>query len=90
MEIQLTPETEKKINTAVASGSYITTDEYIKDALHNYYDLKRKFLNDALALGIEQAGRKEFSKRSGHYQRQRNSKIQLIHETIFSYPRSRC
>ena len=51
MEIQLTPETEKAVNAAVRSGGYSTAEEYIYEALQNYYKLKLEQLNAAIADG---------------------------------------
>lgn len=59
MEIQLTPETEKAVNAAVLAGGYSTAEEYIYEALQNYYKLKLEQLNAAIAIGIEQADRGE-------------------------------
>lgn len=67
MEIQLSPEIEQIVNDKVASGMYPNAYEFIREAILRSVEqdwLKRKKLNEAVALGIEQADRGEFSNRT--------------------------
>lgn len=54
MQITISPETEKAINAAVASGCYRDAEHYINEALRYYYELKIELLDEALAIGYEQ------------------------------------
>ena len=57
MEIHLTPELEKIVNDRVEAGMYTNADEFIQNAILQSVEierLKRKRLNDAIELGIEQ------------------------------------
>lgn len=67
MEVQLSPEIEQIVNDKIASGMYPNVNEFIREAIlravkQDY--LKRKKLNEALAIGIEQADKGEFSSRT--------------------------
>lgn len=67
MEIRLSPELEQIVNDKVASGLYPSASEFIREAILRVVEqdlLKRQKLNEAIALGIEQAERGEFSART--------------------------
>lgn len=62
MEIQLSPELEQIVKDKVASGMYPDADEFVREAILRTVErdyLKRKRLNEAIAIGIEQAKRGE-------------------------------
>lgn len=67
MEIQLSPELEQIINAKIASGRYPNASEFIREAVLRTIEdeqLKLSKLNEAISVGIEQANKGEFSKRS--------------------------
>ena len=69
MEIQLSPELEQIVNDKVASGMYANAYEFIREAILRSVEedwLKRIKLSEAVALGMQQADRGEFSPRSVH------------------------
>ncbi|MGH7598442.1 MAG: ribbon-helix-helix domain-containing protein [bacterium] len=62
MEIQLSPELEQIVKDKVASGMYPDAYEFVREAILRTVErdyLKRKRLNEAIAIGIEQAKRGE-------------------------------
>ncbi|MCI0697321.1 type II toxin-antitoxin system ParD family antitoxin [candidate division KSB1 bacterium] len=62
MEIQLSPEVEQIVKDKVASGMYPDANEFVREAILRTVEwdyLKRKRLNEAIAIGIEQAKRGE-------------------------------
>ena len=67
MEIRLSPELEQIIKDKIASGRYPNASEFIREAILRSVEhdqLKLSKLNKAVSIGIEQAERGEFSKRS--------------------------
>ena len=67
MEIQLSPELEQIIKDKIASGHYPSASEFIREAVLRTVErdqLKFSKLNEAVSVGIEQAEKGEFSKRS--------------------------
>ena len=67
MEITLTSELEKIIEYKISSGGYQNASEFIREAILRTVEhdqLKLSKLNEAVAIGIEQAEQGEFSKRS--------------------------
>ncbi len=58
MEVQLSPDLEKAVDTALAGG-FDSAEQYIAEAITNYYQLKINRLNAALAVGFEQLERGE-------------------------------
>lgn len=67
MEIQLSPELEQIIKAKVASGRYPNASEFIREAVLRTIEddhLKLSKLNEAISVGMEQADKGEFSKRS--------------------------
>jgi antitoxin ParD1/3/4 len=62
MEIQLSPELEQIVMDKVASGMYPNANEFVREAILRAVErdqLKRQRLNEAIAIGIEQADRGE-------------------------------
>jgi len=62
MEIQLSPELEQIVMDKVASGRYPNAYEFVREAILRAVErdhLKRQRLNEAIAIGIEQADRGE-------------------------------
>ncbi len=62
MEIQLSPELEQIVKDKVASGMYPDAYEFVREVILRTVErdyLKRKRLNEAIAIGIEQAKRGE-------------------------------
>lgn len=62
MEIQLSPELEQIVKDKVASGMYPDANEFVREAILRAVErdyLKWKRLNEAIAIGIEQAKRGE-------------------------------
>ena len=67
MEIILSTELEKIIEYKVSSGCYQNASEFIREAVLRTLEqdqLKLSKLNEAVSIGIKQAEKKEFSKRS--------------------------
>ncbi|MCI0691453.1 type II toxin-antitoxin system ParD family antitoxin [candidate division KSB1 bacterium] len=64
MTIELSPELEKIVNAKVASGIYPNAHEFIREAILQWERLKKSRLDEAIVIGIEQADRGEFSKRT--------------------------
>ena len=67
MEIQLSPEIQQIIDDKIASGKYPNASEFIREAVLQSIEreqLKLSKLNEAISIGIEQAEKGEFSKRS--------------------------
>jgi len=64
MTVELSPELEKIVNAKVASGIYPNAHEFIREAILQWERLKKNRLDEAIAIGIEQADRGEFSKRT--------------------------
>lgn len=59
MELQIAPEIQKAVHEAVRVGGYRSAQEYINEALENYYRLKLERLNFEIGIGLEQAKRGE-------------------------------
>ncbi|RIK79422.1 hypothetical protein DCC62_05550 [candidate division KSB1 bacterium] len=59
MELRITPEIQKAVHEAMRVGGYNSAEEYINEALENYYRLKLERLNFEIAIGLEQAKRGE-------------------------------
>ncbi len=59
MELQIAPEIQKAVYDAVRAGGYKSAEEYINEALGNYYRLKLERLNFEIGIGLEQAKRGE-------------------------------
>lgn len=59
MELRITPEIQKAVHEAVRVGGYNSAEEYINEALENYYRLKLERLNFDIGIGLEQAKRGE-------------------------------
>lgn len=67
MTIELSTELEQIINAKVAAGIYHDAHDFVRDAVLRVIaeeQLKKSRLKEAVALGIEQANRGEFSPRS--------------------------
>ena len=67
MIIELSPDLEQIVKAKVDSGIYPTAYEFIRQAILQSIDLerqKKQKLDDAITIGIEQADRGEFSKRT--------------------------
>ncbi len=67
MEIELSPEMEQIIQDKVASGRYPNASEFIREAILRAVErdqLKLSKLNEAVAIGMDQAEKGQFSKRS--------------------------
>jgi len=67
MEIQLSPEMEQIIEDKVASGRYPNASEFIREAILRAVErdqLKLSKLNEAVAIGMDQAEKGQFSNRS--------------------------
>ena len=67
MEIQLSSELEQIIQDKIATGRYPNASEFIREAILQTVErdlIKLSKLNEAVSIGIEQAERGEFSKRS--------------------------
>ncbi len=67
MEIQLSPELEQIIKDKISSGRYPNVSEFIREAILRTVErdqLKLSKLNEAISIGIEQAEKGKFSKRS--------------------------
>jgi antitoxin ParD1/3/4 len=67
MTIELTPELEQIVKAKVASGIYPNADEFIREAILRSLEwerVKKQKLDEAIAIGIEQADRGEFSQRT--------------------------
>lgn len=59
MELRITPEIQKAVHEAVRVGGYNSAEEYINEALENYYRLKLERLNFDIGIGLEQVKRGE-------------------------------
>lgn len=59
MELQIAPEIQNAVHEAVRAGGYRSAQEYINEALGNYYRLKLEHLNFEIGIGLEQAKRGE-------------------------------
>ncbi len=59
MELHIAPEIQKAVHEAVKVGGYRSAQEYINEALGNYYRLKLERLNFEIGIGLEQAKRGE-------------------------------
>lgn len=67
MTVELSPELEGIVKAKVASGIYPNVSEFIREAILRSLEwerLKKQQLDDAVAIGIEQAERGEFSQRT--------------------------
>jgi putative addiction module CopG family antidote len=67
MTIEISPELEQIINAKVAAGIYQDAHEFVRDAVLRVIAeerLKKSKLDEAVAIGIEQANRGEFSSRT--------------------------
>ncbi|PTM98748.1 type II toxin-antitoxin system ParD family antitoxin [Mycoplana dimorpha] len=70
LNVSLTPEFADFIEEAVASGSYVSASEVVRDALRLMRDereseaVKLAVLRNAVELGLAQSDRGEFSQRS--------------------------
>jgi len=67
MTVELSPELEGIVKAKVASGVYPNASEFIREAILRSLEwerLKKQRLDDAIAIGIEQAERGEFSQRT--------------------------
>jgi antitoxin ParD1/3/4 len=67
MTIELSPELEQIVKAKVASGIYPNALEFIREAILQALESerqKRKRLDEAISIGIEQADRGEFSERT--------------------------
>jgi putative addiction module CopG family antidote len=67
MEIALSSELEKIIEYKIRSGGYQNASEFIREAILRAVEhdqLKFSQLNEAIAIGVEQAERGEFSSRT--------------------------
>lgn len=67
MEITLSSELQKIVEYKISSGGYQNASEFIREAILRTVEqdqLKLSKLNEAVAIGIEQAERGEFSQRS--------------------------
>ena len=67
MIIELSPELEQIVRAKVASGIYPTADDFIRHTILQSIELerqKKQKLDEAIAIGIEQADRGEFSQRT--------------------------
>lgn len=67
MEIQFSPELQQIIKDKIASGLYPNASEFIREAILQTIErdqLKLSKLNEAVSIGLEQAEKGEFSKRS--------------------------
>lgn len=67
MTIELTPELEQIVKAKIASGIYPNADEFIREAILRSLEwerMKKQKLDEAIAIGIEQANRGEFSQRT--------------------------
>ena len=67
MEIQLSPEIQQIIDDKIATGKYSNASEFIREAVLQTIEreqLKLSKLNEAISIGIEQAEKGKFSKRS--------------------------
>ena len=59
MELSIAPEIQNAVHEAVRVGGYSSAQEYINEALENYYRLKLERLNFEVGIGLEQAKRGE-------------------------------
>ncbi|NUO83019.1 hypothetical protein HUU05_23355 [candidate division KSB1 bacterium] len=59
MELSIAPEIQSAVHEAVRAGGYRSAQEYINEALENYYRLKLERLNFEVGIGLEQAKRGE-------------------------------
>jgi Arc/MetJ-type ribon-helix-helix transcriptional regulator len=64
MTIELSSDLEQIVKAKVASGIYPNADEFIRPAILQCERLQKSRLDDAIAIGIEQADRGEFSERT--------------------------
>lgn len=67
MIIELSPDLEQIVKAKVESGIYPSAAEFIRQTILQAVELerqKKQKLDDAITLGIEQADRGEFSKRT--------------------------
>jgi antitoxin ParD1/3/4 len=67
MTIELSPELEQIVKAKVASGIYSNVHEFIREAILRSLEwerLKKQKLDEAIAIGIKQADRGEFSERT--------------------------
>jgi putative addiction module CopG family antidote len=67
MTIELSPELEQIVKAKAASGIYPTAHEFVREAILQSLELERRKkqeLDEAITIGIEQADRGEFSKRT--------------------------
>ena len=63
MTVELSPELEKVVQERVTSGLYANAEEFVREAIliaAEWEQRKRMKLNEAVAIGIEQADRGEF------------------------------
>ena len=63
MTVELSPELEKVVKEQVVSGLYANANDFIREAIliaAEWEQRKRMKLNEAVAIGIEQADRGEF------------------------------
>jgi len=67
MTVELSPELEQIVKAKVASGIYSNAYEFIREAILRFFEwerVKKQKLDEAITIGIEQADRGEFSKRT--------------------------
>jgi len=67
MIIELSPELEQIVKAKVDTGTYPDASEFIRAAILQSVEqerLKKQRLNEAITIGIQQAERGEFSKRT--------------------------
>ena len=67
MTIELSPDLERIVSEKVATGRYANADEFIREAIFLAAEtdrIKRERLHKAIAVGMEQANRGEFSGRT--------------------------
>lgn len=57
MELHIAPEIQNAVHEAVRVGGYRSAQEYINEALENYYRLKLERLNFEIGIGLEQSKR---------------------------------
>ncbi len=67
MTIELSPEIEQIVKAKIASGIYPNANEFIREAILRSLEWERQEkqkLDEAIAIGIGQADRGEFSERT--------------------------
>jgi antitoxin ParD1/3/4 len=65
--IELSPELEQIVKAKVASGIYPNASEFVREAIVRSLEwerLKKQKLDEAITIGLEQADRGEFSRRT--------------------------